>query len=84
MKIFKSRCYNGGNKHKYSPRFTSKPNSNIKFKTVWYLSADDFKKILYYTEYLYDICEWCGNIKAPDNKSLHQTFGTDAPQAGEF
>ena len=59
MIIYKSRCYNGGKQHKFSPRYNEKPyRYNIKVKHAF---LPEVKDLLCYKEYLFDICEWCGN-----------------------
>lgn len=56
MAFRKSRCYNGGNQHKFTPRYNERPNSGI-IKMKGALITRNF---FYYQEYLFDICEWCG------------------------
>lgn len=57
MKIFKSRCYNGGNQHKFSPRYDEVPNDcHIKGSSYY----SNLRSILYYNVYVKDVCEWCG------------------------
>jgi len=58
MILFKSRCYNGGNQHKFSPRYDEVPHEgHIKINS-W--DTDDFRKFFYYNVYVKDVCEWCG------------------------
>ena len=51
-------CYQGGNKHKFQPRYDEVPNliTNIKGET----SAEEFRKLIYYTVYVKDVCMYCG------------------------
>ena len=68
----KERCYNGGNKHNFQPRYSEKPSdqhSDISAKNS--ITSIDFitavRKLMYYDVYIHDICVWCGitinNIK---------------------
>ena len=58
MKIFESRCYNGGNQHKFSPRYDEVPYAgHIKVHNYY---GDDYRAFFYYQVYVKDICEWCG------------------------
>lgn len=61
MFLNKSYCYNGGNRHKFSPRYNEKPRLT-NMQTKGSISPEDMRKLLYYNEYLFDICEWCGKI----------------------
>ena len=59
--LFKSRCYNGGSKHKFKERH----NSDIRVD-----SNEDRPDYTHY-EYIYDICVWCGKVvkyEATDNR----------------
>jgi hypothetical protein len=60
--IFKNRCYNGGNKHKFRARY-SEESSGIKcIPAERFLSAKVIHRLLYCQKYECDICEWCGKI----------------------
>jgi hypothetical protein len=59
MTIYKSRCYNGGKQHKFSPRYSEEPNPNP-IHTNLALFPNQMRELIYYKEYLFDICEWCG------------------------
>lgn len=57
----KSRCYNGGGQHKFSPRHDEKPNPYLKINCTWgFATHSQVRSLVYYKEYLFDICEWCG------------------------
>jgi len=58
MVIFKSRCYNGGNKHNFVPRYDEKP-SELKF-SLSQTSAKEIRTLKFYTVYIQDVCVWCG------------------------
>ena len=65
------RCYNGGDKHKYTPRYTTSPidnaaeainnickyNASIGVTTLTHQLVDSTQHRLY----LGDICVWCGD-----------------------
>lgn len=59
MTFFKSRCYNGGNKHKFLARYDEIPHPRS-IKTSGHISSEKMRNLLYYQKYLFDICEWCG------------------------
>jgi len=66
MDIFdkKSRCYNGGKRHKYTPRYDEiESPHNISFRYNPYVDLDKIRRLSITNEYIYDICEWCGDIK---------------------
>jgi hypothetical protein len=54
----KKRCYNGGNKHNFQPRYDEKFNPT-KFRGEGY-DISDLQKL--FTDYTYvkDVCVWCG------------------------
>ena len=59
MKLFlKNRCYNGGSKHKFKPRYDEVPNN--KEVHICDASAEETRSLIYYNVYLFDICIWCG------------------------
>ena len=59
--FFKNRCYNGGNHHKFEPRY-----DNQEFMPTQYakISADGEHMIralkTYEKIYVKDVCVWCG------------------------
>lgn len=55
----KNRCYNGGNQHKFQPRYTEKERQLIGVKTLW---VDNLESYMTLNEYVYDVCVWCGKI----------------------
>ena len=72
MVIFnKSRCYNGGEQHKFRPRYNAKSVNPIDEQLVKEMMAQfpqlnpyiGVNDLLYNTQektYIYDICIWCG------------------------
>ena len=54
--IFSKRCYNGGERHKFEPRYDEAP-SDCKFKGA---SGFDLRRLLFYDIYVKDVCVWCG------------------------
>lgn len=60
----KSRCYKGGKQHKYSPRYSEAPTEgSINVPGPVTINVEALRKLVYYKKYLFDICEWCGDIK---------------------
>jgi len=53
------KCYNGGNKHNFKPRYDEVPFGvkNIKGK---YTCVSELKSLLVYNVYVKDVCTWCG------------------------
>ena len=56
------KCFKGGDKHKYEPRYREIFNENMLGLEVERISPIDLRKLLYYQEYVYDICAWCGDV----------------------
>jgi len=56
----KDRCYNGGNRHNFQPRYEETPNIVLKSTNVRNMSPEQIKSILYQKVYIKDICVWCG------------------------
>lgn len=62
--MFKNRCYNGGNKHKFVPRYTEK-ESNLHEKLCsngGSIQGPNLREFIVINVYIYDICKWCGKI----------------------
>lgn len=54
MMFFKNRCYNGGSKHNYKPRYEEKPYPGpVKATGLG-------RSLIYFDIYVHDICTWCG------------------------
>jgi len=51
------RCYRGGHKHKFEPRYDEVPRDSYKGS---YTSLEELKAFLVYKVYVKDICVWCG------------------------
>ena len=68
MKMFnKNRCYNGGNKHKFVPRYIERERKTTPGLSIERIFPNDLRKILTLNIYVYDICEWCGKTIKKDN-----------------
>ena len=67
MVIFKSRCYNGGNQHKFEPRYDEVPTS-MRFRTEICYTPKQWKAILHTNVYIHDICAWCGKVISRQEK----------------
>jgi hypothetical protein len=66
--MFKKRCYNGGTKHKFLPRYTEQPTGQAIKSTGGFYGTmvdhstyiNDLRKLTILKVYVCDICEWCG------------------------
>ena len=54
MKLFKNRCYNGGNHHKFEARYDSKLPATL--KSCSFIAIEALKNKVY----IKDVCVWCG------------------------
>lgn len=59
--FFKRRCYNGGNKHKFKPRYeeTEVRQENVKMLLLPSTPLEA-RTMLVKKTYVKDICVWCG------------------------
>jgi hypothetical protein len=57
----RERCYNGGNQHKFEPRFEEEPHPAV-LRGVEAQGAglSQLRTLMVYDHYVYDICVWCG------------------------
>ena len=63
--MFKDRCYNGGNKHKFVPRYTEEETEfggRVKSVNNYTGGAERLRKMLVKSIYVHDVCEWCGKV----------------------
>jgi hypothetical protein len=63
--FFKNRCYNGGKKHKFQPRYSTKsflPPELLegRFHVYGGMPVGPFKTKI--RTYVCDVCVWCGRI----------------------
>jgi hypothetical protein len=56
----KTRCYNGGNQHKFEPRYSDKDRGIA--VEVERGTLKDLKDFATLKVYEHDICIWCGKI----------------------
>ena len=56
----RDRCYNGGSRHSFKPRYEEIPSRGVDFETSWHFDAAEFRKMVYSKVYIHDICTWCG------------------------
>jgi len=62
--MFKSnKCYNGGLKHNFQPRYTENRNDR-EFEVKNF--SGDLRKLIYYNVYECDVCIWCGKVIKKD------------------
>ena len=58
-----TKCYRGGNKHKFKARYDEKPSPLVKTGfNVEYVNPYDLRKLLINKVYVRDVCEWCGKV----------------------
>jgi len=59
-KIFKNRCYNGGNMHNFKPRHTERErHGNLEIERA---SESAIHKLMTLRVYVGDVCTWCGKV----------------------
>lgn len=56
------KCYNGGNKHNFEPRYDEVPTpESMKFDEISFVSyPQEYRKLFVRKVYIKDICKWCG------------------------
>lgn len=59
MAFMRKRCYNGGEKHKFKPRYDKINNGRI-FEIKCVPNINDIKELSTDTIYVKDVCVWCG------------------------
>ena len=64
--MLKNRCYNGGMKHKFEPRYDEQPNP--RFCGGEGFMAHEMRSLIMINIYICDICVWCGEIKERKNE----------------
>jgi hypothetical protein len=60
----KNRCYNGGNKHLFKPRYGEK-EKQYNFKSGVphvFMSDEALRRVNLFDAYICDVCVWCGKI----------------------
>ena len=57
--MFKDKCYEGGNKHHFEPRYDEVPHSKASVEAQR-ATPEQIKRLLVYTVYVRDVCVWCG------------------------
>jgi hypothetical protein len=62
--IFKTRCYSGGAKHNFSPRFDRKSEPTRAGRVTGFYDEGELEALFntVTTTYIYDVCTWCGKI----------------------
>ena len=59
MKLFrKDRCYNGGGRHKFEPRYDKVARKDVSFEGYGF-TVEDYIRLSTNIIYIYDICKWC-------------------------
>ena len=57
--MFRNKCYKGGNKHCFEPRYDEVPHKTKSFEAQR-ATPEQIKRLLVYTVYVRDVCVWCG------------------------
>ena len=66
--MFKNRCYNGGSKHRFCPRYHTIGMTDTAFKSLENMSRHIGTSAARVAEagctlqYVHDVCVWCGKI----------------------
>lgn len=57
-----SKCYKGGSKHKFKPRYEEHDirSDFVDRMSVRTPNVNDLRKVLLREVYVRDVCEWCG------------------------
>ena len=64
--MFKSsKCYSGGNRHNFQPRYSEIPSQINKVNSTG-MDGDELKSLLTLKVYNGDICSWCGKVIKKD------------------
>jgi len=66
----KSRCYNGGKRHKFEPRYSEKSTGRTPTQEEIILRSSDLglRGLIFYQVYIYDVCVWCGKRISKEEK----------------
>ena len=56
---WENKCYRGGHKHNFEPRYGEASNAITLSKTT--LNAEELRKLMYRQIYIHDVCKWCGS-----------------------
>lgn len=57
----KTKCYKGGNKHKFEARYEEKEINATNLKIpLFHSTPEDARKLYIKKVYVKDICTWCG------------------------
>ena len=67
MMLFKNRCYNGGNKHNFQPRYSEQP-TRLSYERGAFDTPASIRKLMFYNNYVCDVCTWCGKRTLPEAK----------------
>ena len=73
MILFPSRCYNGGQRHRFEPRYSASgagPWSYSQTQAVFFADTDEGKAQIARAmssarQYHGDVCVWCGKVTNP-------------------
>lgn len=57
-----SRCYQGGRRHKFGPRYSEVDSAIAKNGMSIKVTGVDIQEMFKNRVYVHDVCEWCGKI----------------------
>jgi len=62
--FFKTRCYNGGTKHSFSPRFHRKSIPARAGRVRGFYDEGELEALFndVTNTYVCDVCQWCGKV----------------------
>jgi len=71
--FFKSRCYNGGSRHKFRARHTEVPMEKCPIpdhvlERVPLIYGSEVRGLMIYDRYVGEVCEWCGKTVEQEKK----------------
>ncbi len=66
----KTRCYNGGQQHRYEARYTEVPYPAKISTGTMEITPDECRRLMVLNIYVRDVCAWCGaSIQVPKGKA---------------
>jgi hypothetical protein len=60
-----ARCYNGGKRHNFEPRFSEVQADHVKIGDIQFFNFEQLRSLCFYQKYLGDVCTWCGKTTHP-------------------
>lgn len=60
--MFGNRCYNGGTRHNFKPRYTEQANPLMRRAEGKFCTASEVRSLMVLRVYAGDVCTWCGKV----------------------